>query len=59
MSILMDYFIPHVGIENYKDKALFLGHMVLSLLQVFHKDVPPTDTTNSQFFISSSALVDG
>lgn len=42
-QILMNYFLPHIGELNFKQKALFLGYIVLSMLQVAHGEEQPTD----------------
>ena len=34
MDILMNYFLPHVGVNNFLDKAYFIGHMTMKLLRV-------------------------
>ena len=35
LEILMDYLLPHIGDNNFINKAFFLGHMVKELLQVY------------------------
>ena len=42
-DILMNYFLAHVGTDNFIDKAYFIGHMVRKLLRVYLKDDKPTD----------------
>ena len=49
LEILMNYFLPHVGELNFKEKALFLGYIVFNLLNVYTKDAPPTDRDNFKF----------
>ena len=49
MEILMNYFLPHIGELNFKNKAYFIGHMVLKLLNVYTKNEKPTDRDNFQF----------
>ena len=49
MEILMDYFIPHIGVKNFSDKAFFLGHMVYKMLRVYTKIDPPTDRDNFMY----------
>ena len=34
LEILMDYLFPHIGTENFIDKAYYLGHIVFNLLKV-------------------------
>jgi len=41
--ILSDYFLPHIGDINYREKALYLGQMMLKLLKVVLKEDGPTD----------------
>ena len=45
----MNYFLPHIGELNFKDKACFLGHMVLELLKVYTKENKPTDRDSFKF----------
>ena len=49
LDILMNYFLPHIGELNFKDKACFLGHMVLELLKVYTKENKPTDRDSFKF----------
>ena len=49
MEILVDYFLPHIGELNFKDKACFLGYMVLELLKVFMKENKSTDRDSFKF----------
>jgi DNA-directed RNA polymerase II subunit RPB2 len=41
--ILSDYFLPHIGVMNFREKALYLGQMVFKLLKVVLKEESPTD----------------
>ena len=45
----MNYFLPNVGELNFRDKALFLGYMVLELLKVFKGVNKPTDRDSFKF----------
>ena len=49
LEILSDYFIPHMGEVEFKKKALYLGHMVFSLLKVYLKENAPTDRDNYKY----------
>ena len=49
LEILMDYFLPHIGVDNFIDKAYFLGHIVFNLLQVYKKARKPTDRDNFKY----------
>ena len=48
-DILMNYFLPHIGEDNFLDKAYFVGFMVYKLLKVFTKQEKPTDRDNFKF----------
>ena len=48
-NIIMDYLLPHIGVDNFCDKAFFLGHMVFGLLQVASGDKPPTDRDSFKY----------
>jgi len=48
-EILMDYFLPHIGEDNYLNKAYFIGFMVNRLLRVFTGYEKPTDRDNFKF----------
>ena len=48
-DILMNYFLPHVGEDNFLNKAYFIGFMVNKLLRVFMGREPPTDRDNFKF----------
>jgi len=49
LDILMNYFLPNIGEENFLDKAYFIGYMVKRLLQVYKKEAKPTDRDNFRF----------
>jgi DNA-directed RNA polymerase II subunit RPB2 len=49
LDILMNYFLPHIGEQNFLEKAYFVGYMVNKLLRVFTKDDKPTDRDNFRF----------
>ena len=49
MDILMNYFLAHIGVTNFLDKAYFLGYMVYKLIRVFLKEEHPTDRDNFIF----------
>ncbi len=48
-DILMNYFIPHIGELNFKDKALYIGTLVLKVLKVFNKEEAPTDRDSFKY----------
>jgi len=48
-DILINYFLPHIGEDNYLDKAYFIGFMVNKMLKVFLKHEKPTDRDNFKF----------
>ena len=48
-DILMNYFLPHIGEDNYLNKAYFIGFMVNKLLRVFMGREAPTDRDNFKF----------
>ena len=48
-DILMNYFLPHIGEDNFLDKAYFIGFMVYKVLKVFTKQEKPTDRDNFKF----------
>jgi DNA-directed RNA polymerase II subunit RPB2 len=48
-DILMNYFLPHVGEDNFLNKAYFIGFMVNKLLRVFMGRESPTDRDNFKF----------
>ena len=43
LEILSNYFLPHIGERNFKQKALFLGYMTNRLLKVVLKVNKPTN----------------
>ena len=43
IEILMNYFLPHIGELNFKQKALYLGYIVNRLLQVVTGMEKPTN----------------
>ena len=49
LDILMNYFLPHIGADNFLDKAYFVGYMVNRVLRVFTKEAKPTDRDNFRF----------
>ena len=49
LEILMDYLLPHIGENNFIDKAFFIGHMVKELLQVYKNDKKPTDRDSFKY----------
>ena len=49
LEILTNYFLPHIGEMNFKDKAYFVGYMVRELLSVFTKENKATDRDNFRF----------
>ena len=49
LEILMDYLLPHIGENNFKDKAYYLGFMVLKLLKVYKNEEPATDRDSFKF----------
>jgi len=48
-EILMDYFLPHIGEDNFINKAYFLGFMVNELLKVYKGDKKATDRDSFKF----------
>ena len=49
LEILMNYFLPHVGEDNFLEKAYYVGMMVKKLLRVFVKEEKATDRDNFKF----------
>ena len=49
LEILMNYFLPHVGEDNFLNKAYYVGFMVNKLLRVYMKREKPTDRDNFRF----------
>ena len=48
-DILMNYFLPHIGEDNYLNKAYFIGFMVNKILRIFTGKEAPTDRDNFKF----------
>ena len=48
-DILMNYFLPHIGEDNFLNKAYFIGFMINKLLRVFTGKEAPTDRDNCKF----------
>lgn len=49
LEILSDYLLPHIGENNFKDKALYLGHMTFRLLRTYVGKEEPTDRDNFKY----------
>ena len=49
LEILSNYFLPHIGVTNFKNKAYFLGHMVREMLRVSTGVVKSTDRDSFRF----------
>ena len=49
IDILMNYFLPHVGEDNFLNKAYYVGFMVNKLLRVQMGREKPTDRDNFKF----------
>jgi DNA-directed RNA polymerase II subunit RPB2 len=49
LDILMNYFLPHIGDDNFLDKAYYTGFMVLKMLRVFTGEDKPTDRDSFRF----------
>jgi DNA-directed RNA polymerase II subunit RPB2 len=49
LDIFSDYMLPHIGENNYLDKAYFIGYMVFQMLKVSHGDQLPTDRDNFKY----------
>ena len=49
LEILMDYLLPHIGENNFIDKAYFIGYMVYEMLKVVKKEKNPTDRDSFKF----------
>ena len=49
LEILADYFLPHVGEVNYREKAFTLGHMVFRMISVHAGYELPTDRDNFKY----------
>ena len=48
-NILMNYFLPHIGEDNFINKAYYIGFMVYKLLRVMTEKELPTDRDNFKF----------
>jgi DNA-directed RNA polymerase II subunit RPB2 len=59
LDILMNYFLPHVGEDNFLEKAYFVGYMVKKMLRVYTKEEKATDRDNFKFkrIESSGSLI--
>ena len=49
MEILMDYLLPHIGENNFNNKAYFIGFMVHKLLKVYKNHEQETDRDNFKY----------
>ena len=49
LEILMNYLLPNIGELNFRDKACFIGNMVLNLLKVYTKEQKPTDRDSFKY----------
>ena len=49
LEILTNYLLPHIGEMNFNEKAYFIGYMTKQLLQVYMKEMKPTDRDNFQY----------
>ena len=49
IDILTNYFLPHIGEDNFLNKAYYIGFMVNKLLKVFMGREKPTDRDNFKF----------
>ena len=49
LEILSDYFIPHVGENNFIQKSYYLGYMVFRLLKVYMGVEEPTNRDNFKY----------
>ena len=61
LDILMNYFLPHIGEQNFLEKAYFVGYMVNRMLRVYTKQDSPTDRDNFRYKrieLSGSLLYD-
>jgi DNA-directed RNA polymerase II subunit RPB2 len=47
--ILADYFLPHIGVMNFKNKAYYLGYMIFELMKVILNERQPTDRDSFSF----------
>ena len=49
LDILMNYFLPHIGEDNFLEKAYYIGYATSKMLRVFTKEEQPTDRDNFKF----------
>jgi len=49
LEVLADYFLPHVGETNYREKAFYLGYMVFRMISVHLGWELPTDRDNFKY----------
>ena len=49
LEILSDYFLPHIGELNFREKAYFVGHMVREALRVMTGEKKPTDRDSFRY----------
>ena len=49
LEILMDYFLPHIGENNFINKAYYLGYMVNELLKVYKGEKKATDRDSFKY----------
>ena len=49
LEILVNYLLPQVGELNFRDKACYIGYIVLELLKVFTKENKPTDRDSFKY----------
>lgn len=49
LEILADYFLPHVGETNYREKAFYLGYMVFRMMSVQAGWELPTDRDHFKY----------
>ena len=46
---MSDYFLAHIGTNNFIDKARYLGYIVNRLIKVVRKEELPTDRDSFKF----------
>ena len=49
LEILSDFFLPHIGELNFRDKAFYVGHMVREALRVMTGEKKPTDRDSFRY----------
>ena len=49
LEILCDYFLPHIGENNFTNKAYYLGYIVFKLLLVYNGNEEPTDRDSCKY----------